>query len=97
MSKNLKEALMSVPKQPDFTIEELAVSGGHWYKKAGLALVASLLLFVGVALFPRQGETTSENYTAAEDVESELHYMVDYFNGEDIDEVLDDYALSSDF
>lgn len=97
MNKNLKEALMSVPPRPEVSIEEIPVSRHHWYRWGGVGLVASLLLCIGVATLHLKDTTVSDSYTAAEEVESELIYIVDYFNGEDVDEEFEDYALSSDF
>lgn len=100
MSKNLKRALMDVPTRPELAIEEITPLRESTFKRTVFAIAAMLVLFLG-GLFIHTNitteKTTTETLTDAEDIESELLYIMDYFNGEDVDEVFDEYTLSFDF
>lgn len=101
MPKELKRALMDAPAKPDGAFNEiyaqLDVPTNRRARFGGL-VAALLLLTVGLVTYMRGIETkVSETYVAAEEVESELEYIVDYYSGENVEDEFDDYAFSSDF
>lgn len=100
MSKDLKRALMDIPQKPSDAFAAIESHLEPDNKKARMVgLVAAMfLLAFGLLTYIRTfEESSSVTYAAAEDVESELTYLVGYFNGDDVDEEFDSYAFSSDF
>lgn len=98
MSKSLKNELMQVPQRPALHMESLSIRRtSRPVLRTVSAIAALLLLTLGVMLWAPQKVSEPQTYTAAEEVGDELIIMVDYFNGEDIDEEFDSYAFSTEY
>lgn len=99
MNKSLKNELMQVPQRPAFDMESLETlrPSAMPLVRRVVAVAAMLFLTLGVLLWTPHKVSEPQTYTAAEEVGEELIIMVDYFNGDDVDEECNSYALSTEY